>query len=181
MSCYKPLCFTCGEKQPVRFWSGVTICENCGGELSSKEKPKVPPTATFKSRDTSFLKTLPNPGGPIETRIDIPEFTMLGAKGQADFGILRLWFYPGESIVELKSLKFYIHQYRDILVSYERVVDCIYDDLMSVYAPQRLRIEAAFRPRGGISSTIVIDSDWGVRGGTDEAWRSERHTDLAYE
>ncbi len=105
---------------------------------------------------------------------------MLGAKGQADFGVLRIWFYAQDRIIELKSLKLYLHQYRDILVSYERVIGCIYDDLISVYAPQRWRIEASFRPRGGISSTIVIDSDWGIRGGDDQVWRSERQEFLNY-
>ena len=44
----------------------------------------------------------------------------------------------------------------------------IYDDLMSVYKPERMRITIDFNPRGGISSTLTIDSDWISRGGDDK-------------
>jgi len=175
-------CPLCGESALIEFWSGVTVCEGCGHVVGAPGRPAKEGSrmATYKDRDATILEALPSPGGPFEARIDIPEFTMLGAKEQPDFGVLRLWFYPRDSVIELKSLKRYLHQYRMILVSYERVVNCIYDDLVAVYEPQRLRLEASFRPRGGISSTLVIDSDWGVRGGEDEIWRTERHANLSY-
>ena len=128
---------------------------------------------TFRERDSKILKSLPNPGGAIEVMINIPELTFLGDKEQPDFGALRIWFYPRATVIELKSLKHYIYQYRNLLVSYERIVNCVFDDLHSVYEPDRLRLEFAFRPRGGIASSITVDSDWAVRGGEDQLWRSE--------
>ncbi len=171
------LCPICGEETLVEFWSGVVVCDNCG-HLIAPPPGKGPRRRTYKDRDAGLLKALPNPGGAIELRIDVPEFTILGALNQPDFGTLRLWFYPGKSIVELKSLKFYIHQYRDTLVSYERVANCIFDDIMAAYEPHRLRLEVKFRPRGGIYTSVVIDSDWAARGGGDETWPTEQRREL---
>ncbi len=38
---------------------------------------------------------------------------------------------------------------------------------MEVYRPDRLRITLRTNVRGGISSTLTIDSDWAVRGGEE--------------
>jgi len=137
---------------------------------------------TYKDRDSNILQSLPNPVvAEYESRIDVPEFTFLGAHGQPDFGHITIWFYAHKKIIELKSLKMYVVHYRDILISYERAINCIYDDLMDVYEPTRLRLEIGFRPRGGISSHLVIDSDWKCRGGTDTLWQSHgtSHTPIS--
>jgi len=136
-------------------------------------------TKTYKDRDPTILKTLPDPAKEgYETRIDIPEFTFLGAHGQPDFGHIRIWFYSDKKIIELKSLKLYVVHLRDILLSYERAINCIYDDLMTVYEPGRLRLEINFRPRGGISSHLTIDSDWKCRGGSDKLWQAHQSRPL---
>jgi 7-cyano-7-deazaguanine reductase len=44
----------------------------------------------------------------------------------------------------------------------------MYDHLMEIYDPKRLRLVMVFNPRGGISSKLTIDSDWKVRGGKEE-------------
>ena len=129
----------------------------------------------WKSIDTSILKSLPNPAQGYEQRINIPEFTFLGVHDQPDFGNITIWFYGNEKTIELKSLKEYILQYRDTVVSYERCIDVMYKDLMKVYEPSRLRIEMEFRPRGGISSKMTADSDWGHLGGTDKLWQYHRY------
>lgn len=126
--------------------------------------------STYMSRDYKILKSIIGPESQFEHKIDIPEFTFLGAGGQPDFGNITIWFYANKKHIELKSLKQYIFQWRDTLVSYERVINCIYEDLLQVYDPDRIRIEIVFKPRGGISSTLVIDSDWEVRGGSGRLW-----------
>ena len=117
------------------------------------------------------LKSLPNAAKGYEQFIDIPEFTFLGVHDQPDFGHIKIWFYGGDSTIELKSLKEYLYQYRDTIISYERALDVFYKHMMETYKPDRLRIEIAFRPRGGISSTLTADSDWGHLGGSDKAWQ----------
>jgi 7-cyano-7-deazaguanine reductase len=53
-------------------------------------------------------------------------------------------------------------------VSYERLINIIYDDLAAVYEPTRLRLVMICNPRGGISSKLTIDSDWKIRGGKEQ-------------
>ncbi len=56
------------------------------------------------------------------------------------------------------SVRGRIQQFRNKIISYERLVNVVYDDLMLVYKPLRLRIVMTLSPRGGISSRLVIDS-----------------------
>ena len=119
-----------------------------------------------KNRD--ILKTIPNPSKEgYEIKMKIPEFTFEGVRSQPDFASIYLTFYPNAKVIELKSLKEYFFAFRSQLYSYERVINVIYDDLMAVYEPQRLRIVLICNPRGGISSKLTVDSDWKIRGGDD--------------
>lgn len=123
---------------------------------------------TFWDIDSTILRAIPNPTNEAyEIKIKIPEFTFLGVKEQPDFAVLYLTFYPGKKVIELKSLKRYVYQLRDIVVSYERLVNIFYNDLMKAYEPERLRLVMVCNPRGGISSKLTIDSDWKVRGGNE--------------
>jgi len=122
----------------------------------------------YQSIDKSILKALPNPSKEkYEMKIKVPEFTFLGVQEQPDFAKLYITFYPKKKIIELKSLKLYVYHLRDIIVSYERLINIIYDHMMEVYEPDRLRITLICNPRGGISSKLVIDSDWKDRGGSE--------------
>ena len=125
--------------------------------------------------DGSTLKSLPNAAKGYEQRITIPEFTFLGVKNQPDFGNITIWFYGKDRTIELKSLKDYLFQYRDTVISYERALDVMYKDLVKAYDPDRIRIEIEFRPRGGISSRMTVDSDWGHLGGSDVLWQHHKN------
>ena len=117
----------------------------------------------------STLKAIPSPTrGAYEIKIKIPEFTFLGVDKQPDFATIYLTFYPKKRVIELKSMKEYVYQLRNIIVSYERLINIIYDQLMEVYEPDRLRIVMICNPRGGISSKLTIDSDWKARGGKEK-------------
>ncbi len=120
-------------------------------------------------KNRSVLKPIPNPSkGAYEIKMKIPELTFEGAHGQPDFAKLYITFYPCEKVIELKSLKEYFFTFRNQIYSYERIINVIYDDLMAAYEPQRLRLVMLCNPRGGISSKLTVDSDWGVRGGKDQ-------------
>ena len=123
----------------------------------------------FDAISKDILKALPNPSdGAYEIKVKIPEFTFLGVKGQPDFATIYMTFYPSDYIIELKSLKEYVYQLRNIVVSYERLINIFYDQLMDVYKPDRLRVVMVCNPRGGISSKLTIDSDWEARGGKEQ-------------
>jgi len=122
----------------------------------------------YKDIDRSILKAIQNPSKEAyEIKIKIPEFTFLGVKEQPDFATVFLTMYPSDKIIELKSLKQYSFHLRNIVVSYERLINIFYDHLMQVYEPKRLRISMVCNPRGGISAKLAIDSDWSVRGGKE--------------
>lgn len=119
--------------------------------------------------DPTILKSIPNPAEKgYEVKIKSPEITFLGVKDQPDFAELFITIYPRSKVVELKSLKYYLQQFRDKIVSYERLINVIYEDLCAAYEPDRLRLVMVFRPRGGISSKLTIDSDWKARGGEEK-------------
>ncbi len=123
----------------------------------------------YEKIDKTILKTIPNPSGKAyEVKIKVPEMTFLGVQGQPDFATVYLIFYPGKKVIELKSLKEYVYQLRNIIVSYERLINIMYDHMTEVYKPNRLRMVMICNPRGGISSKLTIDSDWKVRGGKED-------------
>ena len=122
-----------------------------------------------KWSDNTILKSIPNPSDKgYEIKIKNPEITFLGVRKQPDYATVYITFYPKEKVIELKTLKEYFYQFRMKLLSYERLINVVYDDLMEVYDPARLRIVMEFNPRGGISSKLAIDSDWKVRGGEEQ-------------
>ncbi len=97
----------------------------------------------------------------------IPELTFEGVRGQPDFAQLYITFYPGDKVIELKSLKEYFFAFRSQIYSYERIINVVYDDMMAAYDPLRLRLVMVCNPRGGISSKLTVDSDWSHRGGDE--------------
>ena len=120
------------------------------------------------AKNRSILKSIPNPSkDAYEIKMKIPELTFEGVRGQPDFAHLYITFYPSDSVIELKSLKEYFFAFRSQIYSYERIINVVYDDMMSVYNPARLRLVLVCNPRGGISSKLTVDSDWVVRGGKD--------------
>jgi 7-cyano-7-deazaguanine reductase len=123
---------------------------------------------TYKAIDSTILKSIKNPAAEAyEIKIKLPECTFLGVQEQPDFADVYLVFYPNQKVIELKSLKQYVFQLRNIVVSYERLINVMYEHLMLSYEPHRLRLVMICNPRGGISSKLTVDSDWKVRGGKE--------------
>ena len=141
--------------------------ERLAKEEAKMLKQRELPNSHFSK--SHVLKRIPNPQmAAYEQKIYIPEFTFVGAINQPDFGEILLTFYPKEWTIELKSLKKYKDSFRDAPMSYERLANVMFDDLIQVYEPIRLRLMMRLRPRGGISSCLTIDSDWSIRGGKEE-------------
>jgi 7-cyano-7-deazaguanine reductase len=135
-------------------------------EETRKEAEVLPNSHWSKSH---LLQRIPNPmGDAYEQKIHIPELTFVGTANQPDFGEVLLTFYPRKYTIELKSLKVYKDAFRDSIVSYERLANVMFDDLVGVYEPTRLRLMMRLRPRGGIASCLTIDTDWKIRGGREE-------------
>ena len=98
-----------------------------------------------KNRDV--LKSIPNPSKEAyEIKMKVPELTFEGVRGQPDFAQLYITFYPGDKVIELKSLKEYVFAFRSQIFSYERILNVIYDDMMAAYEPARLRLVLVCNP-----------------------------------
>lgn len=106
----------------------------------------------------NLLETFENqfPDREYKIEIEYPEFTSVCPKtGQPDFGTLKITYTPKQKCVELKSLKFYLQSYRNEGIFYEHVTNTILDDLVAVIEPQWMRLEASFRPRGGMTEVVT--------------------------
>ncbi|MGF1583646.1 MAG: preQ(1) synthase [Gemmataceae bacterium] len=106
------------------------------------------------------LETFPNQYPTREYTVEIvcPEFTSLCPKtGQPDFGTITYTYVPGESVVELKSLKLYLQRYRNEGVFYETLMNKLLDDFVEACHPVRCKVVGNFTPRGGIRSVITVE------------------------
>lgn len=100
----------------------------------------------------------PKPERDYMIEIEIPEFTCLcPMTGQPDFATLRLQYVPDERCVELKSLKLYIHSWRDVGAFHEAVTNRMLDDLAARLEPRFIRLTAEFNVRGGIYTTVIAE------------------------
>jgi 7-cyano-7-deazaguanine reductase len=92
----------------------------------------------------------------IEIVIEQPEHTSVcPMTGLPDFGTLRIRYVPDRKIVELKSLKYYLLQYRNVGIFYEHLVNRILDDLVAVLAPKQMEVIGSFTARGGITTRVT--------------------------
>lgn len=75
--------------------------------------------------------------------------------GLPDFGEIRIQYVPGDSCIELKSLKYYMLDYRNQGIFYEAATNKILDDLVAACRPRRMTVTGAFTARGGITTTVT--------------------------
>lgn len=107
-----------------------------------------------------LLETFPNPfpDRHYEVETICPEFTSMCPKtGQPDFGVLTITYIPDHVCYELKSLKLYLHQFRNHGAFYENVTNSILDDLVAVTSPRWMKIVGAYTPRGGIRTNVTAE------------------------
>ncbi len=101
------------------------------------------------------LETWPNQFSGYEITIEIPEYTAICPKTELpDFGTINIHYMPNKSCVELKSLKVYIHAYRNLGIFYENAVNRILQDLVKSCKPKWAVVTGIFTARGGLNSTI---------------------------
>ncbi|MFC1572713.1 preQ(1) synthase [Candidatus Eisenbacteria bacterium] len=107
------------------------------------------------------METFPNPrkGRDYEIEVAYPEFTCIcPMTSQPDFATIRLSYVPDQVCVELKSLRNYLWSYRNKGAFHEAVTNRIADDLIRLLAPRWLLVEAEFHTRGGLSTTVRVET-----------------------
>jgi len=94
----------------------------------------------------------------IDITIQQPEFTSVcPMTGLPDFGCITIRYIPNNKIVELKSLKFYMLQYRNVGIFYEYVVNKILNDLVEALNPKWMEVAGNFSARGGITTKVAVE------------------------
>jgi 7-cyano-7-deazaguanine reductase len=123
-----------------------------------KAQPRYTETHAKSGLDHKFpsIETWPNQFPSYEIAIDIPEFTSVCPKtGLPDFGTLIIRYMPDKQCLELKSLKEYLLEYRNLGIFQENIVNQVLNDVVKATDPKWAMIEGDFRPRGGIGTKIV--------------------------
>ena len=92
----------------------------------------------------------------IDIVIQQPEYTSVcPMTGLPDVGCITITYRPYNKIIELKSLKFYLLQYRNVGIFYEHVVNRILEDLVAVLEPKYMEVTGDFTARGGITTKVT--------------------------
>ena len=109
---------------------------------------------------TGLLETFPYEGPRQKIHYETREFSAVCPySGLPDFAYLSIEYTPATTIVELKSLKYYLVSYRNVGIFQENATKRLYGDLLELLKPQRLCVKTVYNTRGGIDSTCEIDSE----------------------
>ncbi|MFC7050337.1 preQ(1) synthase [Emcibacter nanhaiensis] len=101
----------------------------------------------------------PRPESAYFVRFTCPEFTSLcPVTGQPDFAHLVIDYVPGELLVESKSLKLYLHSFRNHAGFHEDCTVGIAERLVDELKPVWLRIGGYWYPRGGIPIDVFFQT-----------------------
>ena len=125
---------------------------------SMPKSPRYTPEHAAAGLDYKFpeIETWPNQFPGYEILVDDPEFTSVCPKtGLPDFGVINIRYMPDKDCLELKSLKEYLQCYRNLGIFQENIVNQVLHDVVKWAKPVWAEVRGEFRPRGGISTTIV--------------------------
>ena len=130
-----------------------------GVSTNRRRKPAISAQSArifARMSSAATLETFPNPRPErdFEIAISCPEFTSVCPKtGLPDFGEIRISYVPGDRCIELKSLKYYMLEFRNRGIFYEAVTNQILDDLVAACQPRRMTVVGDFTVRGGIKTS----------------------------
>ena len=105
--------------------------------------------------DRAVLEEIPfdYAGSATEVVYETDEFTCVCPwTGLPDFAHLVIRYRPERSLVELKSLKYYLTSYRNVGILQEHAINRILQDLVPLLQPLSMVVEAEYKERGGITT-----------------------------
>ncbi|MDC0111455.1 MAG: preQ(1) synthase [Emcibacteraceae bacterium] len=103
--------------------------------------------------------TNPRPNSDYFVRFTCPEFTSLcPVTGQPDFAHVVIDYVPNNFLVESKSLKLYMHSFRNHAGFHEDCTVGIAERLVKELDPKWLRIGGYWYPRGGIPIDVFYQT-----------------------
>ncbi len=105
--------------------------------------------------DVAVLEAIPFgfPESATEVVYETEEFTFVCPwTGLPDFARLVIGYVPERSLIELKSLKYYLTSFRNVGILQEHAVNRILRDLVQLLEPVSMAVEAEYRERGGMKT-----------------------------
>ncbi len=108
--------------------------------------------------DLAVLEAVPfdYPDSATEVVYETEEFTSVCPwTGLPDFCRLVIHYVPHHSLVELKSLKYYLTSYRNVGILQEHAVNRILQDLVQLLEPVSMVVEADYKERGGLKTKAM--------------------------
>lgn len=103
------------------------------------------------------LETLPDnfPQTDYSVDFETSELTALCPfTSHPDFYTLAITYKPDKKIMELKSVKLYIEQFRNLRTTHETLLNIIFEDFKTLLSPNYLRVELYVNTRGGIRTQL---------------------------
>jgi 7-cyano-7-deazaguanine reductase len=98
------------------------------------------------------------PDRDYSIHIEVPEFTCICPRtGLPDFATIIIDYSPDAICMELKSLKMYMHSYRNVGIFHENVANLIRDDIIQACNPRHLKVTSDFNIRGGIHTVVTVE------------------------
>jgi len=132
--------------------------EGLDQELPSEGEEAIDPACLL-----TFQYEYPNQKSQVE--IDTDEFTAVCPwTGLPDYGDLLISYVPGDSCIELKSLKYYLLSYRDVGIVQEHAANRILNDLVAICQPQSMKIVLDYKVRGGLHTAVTVEYSQEQRG-----------------
>ena len=129
--------------------------EGLDQELPANSEEAIDPACLL-----TFQYEYPNQQSQVE--IDTDEFTAVCPwTGLPDYGVLTISYVPGDSCIELKSLKYYLLSYRDVGIVQEHAANRILNDLVAACQPRSMKITLDNKVRGGLHTAVTVKHNVG--------------------
>jgi 7-cyano-7-deazaguanine reductase len=123
----------------------------------NKEFENIDTITNVDDIKTSVLLCFDNAASELKSEIEIEsdEFTAVCPwTNLPDYGNLKIIYLPNEHLIELKSLKYYLTQYRNVGIVQEYASDRILNDLINACKPKQMTIILKYKIRGGLLTTV---------------------------
>lgn len=98
-----------------------------------------------------------HPESATEVVIATDEFTAVCPwTGLPDQGTLTVKYLPSDTLLELKSLKYYLLSFRSVGIVQEHAANRILEDLVRLCRPRRMEVTLDYLPRGGLHTVVTV-------------------------
>ncbi|PZC43444.1 MAG: 7-cyano-7-deazaguanine reductase [Chloroflexi bacterium] len=123
----------------------------------NQEFENLEPVTNVDGIKKSLLLCFDNTVSELQSEVEIEsdEFTAVCPwTNLPDYGNLKIIYLPGKHLIELKSLKYYLTQYRNVGIVQEYAADRILNDLVDASKPIQMTIILKYKIRGGLLTTV---------------------------